>query len=356
VNDKKRFFTKYIRQKLSFEDLLRKRRISDHARYVETFRRNIVDPNPHQIQAVAFAIDRLENSGGAILCDEVGLGKTIETGLVLTQLRAEGKNHILILVPISLSRQWQVEMQDLFGIKSVVLGKENLDTHQDPGIYIAGREFAGNKNRASHFKNWGPWDLIVVDEAHEVLGSIYQRFNCKTGEYNDDLTKGKATRAGWLKTILDESPSLLLTATPLQNNMLELWSLVHFADKSGAALGDFAQFSAIFTEDRGRSIQPENASELRERLQAVIYRTLRTQAQPFLKQRFTARSCETIDFRLRPEERLLYEELGVIDYNSSSENKGEFLTLSTDSTSMFSSINKPIGENKCYRQELMPEG
>ena len=119
-----------IQRRLLLEQLLRKRRASDYERYVESFRRAAVDANPHQLEAVAFALGRIPE-GGAMLCDEVGLGKTIETGLILTQLRAEGKENILIVVPKSLSRQWQAELQDLFGLRSTAVGKDTFLSIQD---------------------------------------------------------------------------------------------------------------------------------------------------------------------------------------------------------------------------------
>jgi hypothetical protein len=91
-------------QRLVAEELFRKQRMTDQARYVEAFRRSAIDPNPHQVEAVAFALERLRY-GGALLCNEVGLGKTLESGLVITQLRVEHKARISIIVPLSLARQ-----------------------------------------------------------------------------------------------------------------------------------------------------------------------------------------------------------------------------------------------------------
>jgi len=295
-----------IQRRLLLEQLLRKRRASDYERYVECFRRAAVDANPHQLEAVAFALGRIPE-GGAMLCDEVGLGKTIEAGLILTQLRAEGKDNILIIVPLSLSRQWQAELMDLFGLRSTTLGKQNLD-EVGSGIYIAGREFAARW--ADKLK--GPWDLVVFDEAHEGLSSIYHRYQ-RVGGYLFNTSKGKARQAAVYKQLIADSPVLLLTATPLQNNLLELWGLVHFVDPRFTLLGTIDEYVRRFVSGNGRTLRDEEAQEeLRQRLKLVMCRTLRSQAQPFLKTPFTRRSCETINFHMEAAERELYQ--GVSDW------------------------------------------
>ena len=295
-----------IQRRLLLEQLLRKRRASDYERYVESFRRAAVDANPHQLEAVAFALGRIPE-GGAMLCDEVGLGKTIETGLILTQLRAEGKENILIVVPKSLSRQWQAELQDLFGLRSTAVGKDNLD-EGNGGICIVGREFAARW--ADKLK--GPWDLVVFDEAHEGLSSIYHRYQ-RVGGYLFNTSKGKAKQAAVYKQLIADSPVLLLTATPLQNNLLELLGLVHFVDPRFTLLGPVEEYTRRFVSGSGRALRDEEAQEeLRRRLKLVMCRTLRSQAQPFLKTPFTRRTCETINFHMQAAERDLYQ--GVSDW------------------------------------------
>jgi SNF2 family DNA or RNA helicase len=93
-------------QRILAEDLLRVRRPDDRERYAASQRQARIDPNPHQIDAVIFALRRL-HEGGCILADEVGLGKTIEAGLVIAQSRAEGAQRVLLIVPKSLIGQWQ---------------------------------------------------------------------------------------------------------------------------------------------------------------------------------------------------------------------------------------------------------
>src|SRR5918996_2661766 len=104
-------------QRILAEDLIRARRPDDRERYAAAQRQARIDPNPHQIDAVIFALRRLRE-GGCILADEVGLGKTIEAGLVIAQSRAEGAQRILLIVPKSLIGQWQNELANLFAIQA----------------------------------------------------------------------------------------------------------------------------------------------------------------------------------------------------------------------------------------------
>src|ERR1700761_4051274 len=117
-------------QRVLAEDLVRTRRANDRERYAAAQRQARIDPNPHQIDAVIFALRRLRE-GGCILADEVGLGKTIEASLVIAQSRAEGAKRILLIVPKSLLGQWQAELLDLFGIQS----REDDASFVAPGVY-----------------------------------------------------------------------------------------------------------------------------------------------------------------------------------------------------------------------------
>ena len=296
-----------FRQRLILEELTRQRPSDDYERYLETFRRATVDANPHQIEAVVFALDRLQH-GGALMCDEVGLGKTIEAGLVISELRARGAERIMIVVPVALARQWQVELEDLFSVRSLILEKSNFSEFEgQPGVYIIGREFAGSESRAGTLRENGPWDLIVVDESHEMLGGLHQRFRKTNGQYQENLKVGAARRAAWLKYLIEGSPILLLTATPLQNNVFELWSLVHFIDQDSTILGPIHEFSALYTESKGRAVKEERLEALRQRLSEVVCRSLRRDVSPFLKVPFVRRTCQTMDFSPPGRQSELYE-------------------------------------------------
>src|SRR3954453_20527479 len=106
-----------IQHRLLAEDLVRLRGPDEQRRYASCQRQGRIDPNPHQIDAVVFALRRIPE-GGCILADEVGLGKTIEAGLIISQLMAEGMRRVLLIVPKSLVGQWQTELYTLFGIEA----------------------------------------------------------------------------------------------------------------------------------------------------------------------------------------------------------------------------------------------
>src|SRR6266705_2882889 len=188
------------------EDLVRVRRPDDRERYAASQRQARIDPNPHQIDAVIFALRRLQE-GGCILADEVGLGKTIEAGLVIAQSRAEGKQRVLLIVPKSLIGQWQNELANLFSIQA-------SDDHTNffaRGVYMVGREFAGSERGAASLGAAPPFDLVVIDEAHEIFAGLHKRYS-RDGVYDD--ASDEALMAHRVRSFLRESPVLLLTATP----------------------------------------------------------------------------------------------------------------------------------------------
>jgi len=247
-----------------------------------------VDLNPHQVDAALFAF-RSPLSKGAILADEVGLGKTIEAGILLSQKWAEKKRRILIILPASLRKQWHQELLEKFYLPSRILearafnaaikeGKRN--PFDCPDIVLCSYFFARNK---SDFLRALDWDLVVIDEAHR-LRNVY-----KTGN--------KIARE--LKSALAHVPKVLLTATPLQNSLLELYGLVSFIDEH--AFGDLKSFRTQFAR-----ITPNNGfDELKIRLAPVCRRTLRRQVLEYI--RYTERKAYTQDFTPTQDEAELYD-------------------------------------------------
>jgi superfamily II DNA/RNA helicase len=252
-----------------------------------------VDMNPHQVEAALFAF-KSPLSKGAILADEVGLGKTIEAGIVLSQFWAEGKTRILLLVPASLRKQWQNELVDKFYLPSIILegpsfnkalksGASNpFDTTStgSPQIVICSHPFAAGKDG---YLMRTPWDLVVIDEAHRLR----------------NVHKADNINARKLRTALHNSRKILLTATPLQNNLLELYGLVSFIDEH--AFGEKKAFSTQYN----RSQTDDSFAELKSRLAPFCYRTLRRQVVEYI--RYTARSAITQDFTPTEEEIALYD-------------------------------------------------
>jgi SNF2 family DNA or RNA helicase len=172
-----------------------------------------VDMKPHQVDAALFAL-KSPLARGAILADEVGLGKTIEAGLVIAQRWAERRRRILLIVPASLRKQWAQELQSKFSLPSFIIEAKSHRELRKQGrrhpfdregtIVIASYEFAA---RQADEIGAIAWDLVVFDEAHR-LRNVYKAAGSK--------------RAKELKRALQERFKLLLTATPLQNSLMEL--------------------------------------------------------------------------------------------------------------------------------------
>lgn len=247
-----------------------------------------VDLNPHQVEAALFAF-RSPLSNGAILADEVGLGKTIEAGLVISQKWAERKRRILIIVPSNLRKQWNQELQDKFFLPSIILetksfnnfikeGKLNPFDHNE--IIICSYQFA--RKQEAYIKHT-KWDLVVIDEAHR-LRNVYKPSN---------------KIANSIKSSVAASPKILLTATPLQNSLLELYGLVSIIDEY--SFGDLKSYKNQYLRLNDDSIY----DELKSRLKPVCIRTLRRQVLEYV--RYTNRIPITQEFYPTPEEQKLYE-------------------------------------------------
>src|SRR6266852_2459476 len=192
-----------------------------------------VDLNPHQVDAALFAFSS-PLSKGALLADEVGLGKTIEAGLVISQRWAERKRCILVITPSNLRKQWHQELSEKFFLPCAILETRSYNQATKDGIspfsqsdtvIICSYQFA--RTKAADVQRT-PWDLVVMDEAHR-LRNVYKPTN---------------VIANALKNALAEKHKLLLTATPLQNSLLELFGLVSFIDEH--TFGDLRSFREQF--------------------------------------------------------------------------------------------------------------
>jgi ERCC4-related helicase len=224
-----------------------------------------VDLNPHQVDAALFAFNS-PLSKGAILADEVGLGKTIEAGLVLSQRWAERKRRILIITPSNLRKQWYQELTEKFFLPCRILEAKPYNTairqgqfrpFESPEIVICSYQFAKSKAGDVHAV---PWDLVVIDEAHR-LRNVYKPGN---------------VIANTLKQALAGKHKLLLTATPLQNSLLELFGLVSIIDEH--TFGDLKSFKEQFAN----LSQEQVFLMLKRRLQPVCHRTLRRQVTAYI--------------------------------------------------------------------------
>ncbi len=246
-----------------------------------------VDLNPHQVEAALFAF-RNPFSRGAILADEVGLGKTIEAGLLLSQKWAERKQRLLVIVPANLRKQWSQELADKFYLPSAILENRsfneavrsgNLNPFQQDAVILCSYQFARAKEP---YLRQTPWDLVVIDEAHR-LRNVY---------------KSSSKIANAIKQAVATFPKVLLTATPLQNSLLELYGLVSVIDDH--AFGDFKSYRARFSHGNDADF-----AELKERLKPLCKRTLRKQVLEYVN--FTNRHALVQEFVPTLEEQQLYD-------------------------------------------------
>ncbi|WP_240125328.1 SNF2-related protein [Thermomonas alba] len=246
-----------------------------------------VDLNPHQIEAALFALQN-PLSKGVILADEVGLGKTIEAGIVLCQSWAERRRRLLILCPASLRKQWALELQEKFNLPAVVLDarayrqarREARNPLDQGAILILSYNFAHSiRDELRAIR----WDLVVIDEAHK-LRNAYRQSN-KVGQ--------------GIRWATEDCRKLLLTATPLQNSLLELYGLSTLIDEH--IFGDVDSFRAQYAG------AGSDLGALRQRLSAFCKRTLRNQVTEYI--RYTERKPITRPFRPTDEEHALYEKV-----------------------------------------------
>lgn len=241
--------------------------------------------NPHQINAFCAAVHSLK-TGGIVLADEVGLGKTIEAGLSLKHAIDSGARHILIAVPATLRKQWEIELQEKFGIEACILDRLTVESDlyhwqswlekgKEARVALTTYDYASKlMQRFPKVK----WDLVIIDEAHNLRNVFH---GTKRAKRLYEMTKG--------------IPKLLLTATPLQNSLSDLHGLISFIDPR------------IFGSERlfnKRFIEGEDYTELKKELTPVLYRTLRRDVAKYMD--FRKRVCRTVDFELSPAEAELY--------------------------------------------------
>jgi len=247
-----------------------------------------IDLNPHQIEAALFAL-RSPLSKGVILADEVGLGKTIEAGLVLSQYWAERKRNLLIICPASLRRQWAAELTEKFNLPTQILDVATVRQLKKEGVY---RPFQQNKiiilsyhyaSRLEDELRAIPYNLVVFDEAHK-LRNAHQKSN-RMGQT--------------LARALSGRQKLLLTATPLQNSLMELFGLTSLIDEH--IFGDPKAFRKQYLHASG------NLGELRDRLSAFSKRTLRKDVLEYI--RYTERRTFTQPYVPSIDEQRLYDTL-----------------------------------------------
>jgi hypothetical protein len=252
-----------------------------------------VDLNPHQIEAALFAL-RNPLQEGVLLADEVGLGKTIEAALVVCQYWAERRRRLLVICPASLRKQWAQELYDKFAVPATVVDTVSLRKKSAGEFFFTLQGMIGKSILIMSYPfaakleaelRTVPWDVVVIDEAHK-LRNAYRASN-RTGQA--------------LKRALDGRKKLLLTATPLQNSLMELYGLSTLIDEH--LFGDETAFRKQFmTSNNGMN-------ELRERIASFAKRTLRRDVLEYIK--YTERKALTQPFNPTDDEQALYERISA---------------------------------------------
>src|SRR3972149_2676030 len=210
------FIQRYLAEKITLQKMA-----GTLSRLSSVLAKSSIELNPYQIQAALYAFNS-PLQRGAILADEVGLGKTIEAGIIISQLWAEGKRRILIITPASLRKQWQDELSNKFGLNSEVYDGPSFSEKVNSGeavpltyegIFIISYQFAYSRAKLIEKQLW---NAVLIDEAHRMR-RVYKGRDGSKMAYE-------------IRKIIADKPKVLLTATPLQNNLMELYGLVSFID------------------------------------------------------------------------------------------------------------------------------
>jgi len=244
------------------------------------------EPFDYQLGAAQAVLRRMR--GRAILADEVGLGKTIEAGLVLSELRMRGMaDRSLVLAPAGLVDQWREELERKFALPTSVARAGGADPGApgvvDRPVLVASIAAARREPLRSRLLEH-PWDLVVVDEAHRL--------------------RNPRSASGRLARELRARYLLLLTATPVENKLADLYELVSLV--APGLLGTPAQFRAKHAAGSGEdAAAPRNVAELRARTREVMVRHRRSEVALMLPHRL----AETVLVTPDQDEAALYADI-----------------------------------------------
>lgn len=262
--------------------------LQEEEQFIPVFASSDIEIYPFQIAAASFAL-RSPYQKGAVLCDEAGMGKSHEAMLVINQKWLEGCSRILLVIPnADLLHQWTEMLERFYTVPYVVLtsrkewqalsGPYHSNAFIQDAIVITTYDFAADNEDAVKVVNW---DLTVFEEAN-ALSPVYQ----------EDNKQAKA-----LKRIAGDSFKLLLTGTPIEKNIMDLYGLIWFIDET--LLPGEKEFLARYLR------RPENYPELSEQVSRYCFRTLRSQAKHYAK--VTERVLLTVEYTPGKAERQLYD-------------------------------------------------
>jgi SNF2 family DNA or RNA helicase len=234
----------------------------------------------HQLNAAHRALFQM--GSGALFADEVGLGKTIEIGMVLKEMDfRDSRDTFLVLTPAQLAPQWQDELQEKFGLEFVCNYDDDFEGFDAHDKIVASVDTAKSKTHRDDVLS-RRWDVVVLDEAHHVRNADTQRYE--------------------LMDAIDYGNAFFATATPIQNDITDLYNVVDLIRPG--LLGTEQEFNRRYVADR-ESAQIKNAEDLQRKLKQVMIRNRREET----KIDFTNREVHTNVFEPADRERELYDEV-----------------------------------------------
>ena len=241
------------------------------------------EPFDYQRETASTVLRRMR--GRAILADEVGLGKTIEASLILSELRLRGlAERTLVLTPAGLVEQWRDELERKFSLPTaIVTGRSGVPDCRSGGPVLLVSLAAARRDPLKSELTGGGWDLVVADEAHRLRSA--------------NSASGKLIRALTARFLL------LLTATPVENRLQDLYEMISLV--APGLLGTPAQFRTRYAAAGDDATSPRNLDELRVRTRQVMVRHRRSEVALRLPQRL----AETVLVPPDSDERALYADV-----------------------------------------------
>lgn len=253
--------------------------LQDEDTLLPVFAEGNIDVYPYQIAAALFAM-RNPYQKGVILCDEAGMGKSHEAMLILSQSWYEGKNNILIAVPNpDLLTQWAEMINQKYSLPFSVATENN--SFNGDGLILTTYDYLTQNIDVADKINW---DIIVFEEAN-ALFSVYQEDGGK--------------QAKVLKEFSKDTFKILLTGTPIEKNIMDLYGLIYFIDED--LLPDPDTYMKRYLR------KPENYPELAAKVSKYCFRTLRFQAKQYAK--IPERLHITLEYEPSQTEKELYNQL-----------------------------------------------
>ena len=292
----------------------------------------------HQIMAAHRV--KFDLNGRVLLADEVGLGKTIEAGILLKEYFTTGMIHnALILTPPALRTQWQEELGTKFELDFVTNKDDSRFKGYDKHSMLISSLSSAIQPKNAHILKQIEWDVVLIDEAHRL--------------------KNESTKAHKFVKELQKKFIFLLSATPIQNNLRELYNLSDLIRPG--LLGSWAEFASTFTSDKkAQKIIPARNADLQDMLKQVMIRTTRDEVRSYIQ--FTDRIPKTHMLHPTEDETNLYDsatDFVRMLWNEEKTGKNFILPLmtlqrqiSSSSAALQGAIRNKLGKFPSYIEEL----